>query len=126
MFQVLLDGNIFFEPFSLTQWTRTIVLKFIDKEISYLPRETLAARMEYWDPKVLYNGCNTCPCERLNTQSFVQPGHDMLTNPFRSLENCFMSENPDATLPDSQFVYHAVLNTLRLMTMKCLMVDKTL
>ena len=63
----MLTNAIAFRPFPLTQATRSIQLKLNDKEISVLPRETLAAHMEYWDPEALHNGCTTCPCECHNT-----------------------------------------------------------
>lgn len=110
VYKDLFSNNIAFKPFPLTQCTRTIQLKLNDKEISCMPRETLAARMEYWDPKALYKGCNTCPCERPNVQSYFQAGSNVLTNPFRNIQNCAMGEKSNAILPYSQTVFHIMSN----------------
>ena len=60
--------------------------------------------MEYWDPKALYKGCSTCPCERPNVQSYYQSGTNILTNPFRSVQQCSMGEKSNAILPYSQVI----------------------
>ena len=106
----LFNDAIAFKPFPLTQCTRSINLKLNDKEINSLTRETLAARMEYWDPKALYKGCSTCPCERPNVQSYYQAGTNALTNPFRDSRNCMMGEKSNAVLPYSQCIYHVIDN----------------
>ena len=62
------DQDLYFKPFPLHQATRSIQLKLNDKEINCLPRETLNARMEYWDQAKLHEGCTACPCERNNAQ----------------------------------------------------------
>ena len=110
VYKDLFSEAIAFKPFPLTQCTRTIQLKLNDKEISCMPRETLAARMEYWDPKALHKGCNTCPCERPNVQSYYQSGTNVLTNPFRDLKNCAMGEKSNAILPYSQTILHCMSN----------------
>ena len=106
----MLKNNIGFKPFPLTQATRSIQLKLNDKEISCLPRETLAARMEYWDPKALYKGCSTCPCERPNVQSIMQFNENALTSPLRGAKNCAMGEKSNAILPYSSCVLHYIEN----------------
>lgn len=106
----LFDGAITFKPFPLTQATRSIQLKLNDKEISCLPRETLAARMEYWDQKTLYKGCSTCPCERPNLQSYFQSQVNSATSPFRDLRQCEAGERSNAVNPYCTVHYHAITN----------------
>ena len=106
----LLDGAIAFRPFPLAQTARSIQLKLNDKEISVLPRETLAARMEYWDPKALHAGCTTCPCERLNTQSIMQHSTCTFTDPFRTTQQCNRGEKSNAMIAESQVDYHIISN----------------
>lgn len=108
--KTLMKNAIGFKPFPLTQATRSIQLKLNDKEISCLPRETLAARMEYWDPKALYKGCSTCPCERPNAQSITQFSDLVVTSPLRGLKACQIGEKSNAILPYSQCAYHLIQN----------------
>ena len=106
----LFKNAIGFKPFPLTQATRSIQLKLNDKEISCLPRETLAARMEYWDPNALYKGCSTCPCERPNVQSVYQFNENALTSPLRGGKNCMTGEKSNAILPYCQTEFHLMSN----------------
>ena len=105
-----LKDAIAWRPFPLTQATRSIQLKLNDKEISVLPRETLAARMEYWDPEALHKGCTTCPCERLNAQSIMQHGQNPLTDPFRQCASCRRGEKSNAMIAESQVDFHIGMN----------------
>jgi hypothetical protein len=81
------DMHLAFKPFPLHQCTRSIQLKLNDKEINCLPRETLAARMEYWDQAKLHEGCSACPCERPNSQLPIFGRMRELDNPARSLKS---------------------------------------
>lgn len=106
----IMQRCITFKPFPLTQATRSIQLKLNDKEISCMPRETLAARMEYWDPKALYKGCSTCPCERPNVQSVYQFNDNTLTSPFREVKSCLVGEKSNSVLPYTQCDMHLCNN----------------
>ena len=108
--QELLKDSIAFRPFPLTQCTRSIQLKLNDKEISVLPRETLAARMEYWDPATLHKGCTTCPCERLNVQTVMQHDKIILSDPFRASTGCMRGEKSNAMIAESQVDFHIGAN----------------
>ena len=105
-----LKDSIAFRPFPLTQCTRSIQLKLNDKEISVLPRETLAARMEYWDPATLHKGCTTCPCERLNVQTVMQHDKIILSDPFRASTGCMRGEKSNAMIAESQVDFHIGAN----------------
>ena len=112
--EAMFKNAIGFKPFPLTQAARSIQLKLNDKEISCLPRETLAARMEYWDPKALYKGCSTCPSERANVQSIMQFNENVFTSPLRGLLSCAAGEKSNGILPYSQCTYHIISNGVNL------------
>lgn len=112
--EFMFKNAIGFKPFPLTQAARSIQLKLNDKEISCLPRESLAARMEYWDPKALYKGCSTCPCERPNVQSVMQFNEYTMSSPFRGASECLMGEKSNVVLPYSQCQFHIIQNGVEL------------
>ena len=103
------DMEFAFKPFPLHQCTRSIQLKLNDKEINCLPRETLAARMEYWDQAKLHEGCTACPCERPNAQLPIFGRMRELDNPARSLKASPKGLTSNACVVESfskcQYVY---------------------
>lgn len=97
------DQDIAFKPFPLHQCTRSIQLKLNDKEINCLPRETLNARMEYWDQEKLHEGCTACPCERPNAQIPFFGQMREMDSPFRNLSMSPKGLTSNACIIESYF-----------------------